>query len=282
MIKIVTDSSCDLSDEILQDLDITMVPLSVRFGEEIFKERVTITYDQFYKRLVHGAIHPATIAPTPGDFLSAYEKLSKTADGIVSIHISSKMSGTSNSALQARDTLNAGCPIEIVDSETVSINLGVIVMAAAEAAKQGKNMQEVLQVTRAAIGNSHPLCLLDTLKYLEKGGRIAKAQAMIGTVLNIKPIISTKDGEVVPYGRVRSFAKGMDQLFNYVENYSDVEEVLLAWTTTEEESKELSKRIGTVFTRKPVKLMRVGTTLGVHIGPGAIILALRTNGMHAA
>ena len=276
LIKIVADSSCDLSDEILKDLDITMVPLSVRFGDEILKERVTITAEQFFHRLVEGSVHPVTIQPTPGDFLSAYEKLCKTAGGIVSIHVSSKLSGTSNSAQQAKTTLNDTCPIEIIDSGTVSIALGTVVIAAAEAAKLGKGMQEVIQAANEAIANNHPLCVLDTLKFLERGGRIGKAQAFIGAMLNIKPIISIKDGSVVPYGRARSFSKGMDQVVRYVGSYKDVEDVLIAWTTTEQEAKALAGRVSAIYKAKPVRIMRVGTTLGVHVGPGAIILALRT------
>lgn len=278
MIKIVTDSSCDLSDEILRDLDITMVPLYVRFGEEILKERVTITAEQFFHRLVEGNVHPATIQPSPGDFLAAYEKVCREADGIVSIHISGKLSGTSNSALQAKNTLASSCPIEIVDSQTVSIAMGTVVIAAAEAAQQGKNMQEVIQAANDAIVNNHPLCVLDTLKFLEKGGRIGKAQAFIGTILSIKPIITMKDGGVVPYGRARSFAKGMDQVVNYVGSYTGVKDVLIAWTTNEHEAKALAERVSAIYKTRPVRVMRVGTTLGVHVGPGAVILALRNGG----
>jgi DegV family protein with EDD domain len=177
MVKIVTDSSCDLSEEILKELDITMVPLSVRFAEEVLKERVEITAEQFFQRLVQGSIHPATIQPSPGDFLKAYEKVTAQADAVVSIHISSKLSGTINSANEAKGALTSKCPIEIFDSQTVSIDLGNVVIAAAEAAKQGKNMQEVIQAASEAAANVHPLCVLDTLKFLEKGGRIGKAQA---------------------------------------------------------------------------------------------------------
>ena len=275
MIKIVTDSSCDLSDEILKDLNITMVPLSVRFGEEIFKERITLTAEQFFKRLVEGSVHPATIQPNPGDFIKAYDEACNGGDGIVSIHISSKLSGTINSAREAVTTLNPKCPVEIFDSGTVSIDLGNVVIAAAEAAKQGKNMQEVLQAAKEASENIHPLCVLDTLKFLEKGGRIGKAQAFLGTVLNIKPIITMKDGGVVPYGRARSFSKGLDQIISYIQSYSDIQDILVAWTTGEQEARALAARISSFYKLKPVRVMRVGTTLGVHVGPGAIIMSLR-------
>lgn len=275
MVKIVTDSSCDLTDEILKELNITMVPLSVRFGEEVFKERVDMSAEQFFQRLLKDPAHPATIQPNSADFLAAYEKACVGADGIVSIHISSKLSGTLNSARDAKNMLKNKCPVEIIDSKTVSVDLGNVVIAAAEAARQGKNMQEVVQVANEALNNVRALCLLDTLKFLEKGGRIGKAQALVGTVLNVKPIITVKDGEVVPYGRVRSFEKGLDQMVKFVQSYSDIQDILIAWTTEEKDARELAERISAFYKLKPVKVMRVGTTLGVHLGPGAIVLSLR-------
>ncbi len=275
MVKIVTDSSCDLSDEILKELDITMVPLSVRFGEEVFRERVNMSAEQFFQRLLKDPFHPATIQPNSVDFLGAYEKACAGADGIVSIHISSKMSGTINSAREAKGILKSGCPVEIIDSKTVSVDLGNVVIAAAEAAKQGKSMQEVVRVANEAIGNVRALCLLDTLKFLEKGGRIGKATALVGTVLNVKPIITVKDGEVVPYGRVRNYEKGLDQVVKFIQGYSDIQEILVAWTTDEKPARDLAGRVSAFYKLKPVKVMRVGTTLGVHVGPGAIIMSLR-------
>ncbi len=275
MIKIVTDSSSDLSSEVVKELGISVVPLYVRFGEEIFRERVTITDQQFYDRLENGGIHPVTIQPSPGDFISAFETAGQHADGIISIHISGKMSGTFNSALQARSMAKVVCPIEVIDSQTVSIALGVIVVAAAEAAARGCNMQEVLQVTREAMAKTRPICLLDTLKYLQIGGRIAKAEALLGTMLSIKPLISVKDGEVVPYGRVRSRQKGLEQLTSFVENNTGLEDMLIAYSTTAEDARMLAERFAPALQGRPVKCMRLGTTLGVHVGPGALVVALR-------
>ncbi len=275
MIKIVTDSSCDLSEEIVKDLGITVVPLSVRFGEEIFKERVTITDEQFYHRLVEGSIHPATIQPNATDFIAAYEKVGQGADGIVSTHITLVLSGTINSARQAKDLAKISCPLEIVDSKLVSIALGAVVIAAAEAAKQGKPMAEVLQVANEAIANTRALALLDTLKYLQAGGRIGKATAFIGTLLSIKPIISIKDGGIIPFARARSFAKGLEQLVAFVGDGQGIDDILIAYTTVEGEARDLAERISKIYTRKPVKVMRLGTTLGVHVGPGAIVLVVR-------
>ena len=215
------------------------MPLYVRFGEEIFRERITITDEQFYQRLVNGDVHPSTIQPSPADFIKEFERIGQQADGIVSIHISSKMSGTFNSALQAKGMAHVACPIEVIDSQMVSVALGVIVVAAAEAAARGCDMQEVLQVTREAIAKTRPVCLLDTLKYLQIGGRIAKAEALLGTMLNIKPLISLKGGEVVPYGRVRSRQKGLEQLMNFVDNSSGLEDVLIAYATTADDARHV-------------------------------------------
>ncbi len=197
-IKVVTDSSADLSADIVKELGITVVPLYVRFGDEIFRERVTISDDEFYKRLTEGPVHPATIQPGPNDFLEVYQKLAKEADGILSVHISSKLSGTLNSAIQAKNMMTTSIPIEIVDSKTVSAALGLVVIAAVELAGQQKDLQQVVKKTEEMTNNTHILCLLDTLKYLEKGGRIGKAKALLGTVLNIKPLLTLKEGEVVP------------------------------------------------------------------------------------
>ncbi|RPJ63878.1 MAG: DegV family protein [Dehalococcoidia bacterium] len=275
MIKVVTDSSSDLSPEIAAELGITVVPLYIRFGDEIYREHITITLEEFYQRLVSGGVHPVTIQPSPGDFISTFEKTAQGADGIVSIHISSKMSGTYNSALQAKGLANVSCPIEVIDSQMVSVALGAIVVAAAEAANRGGSMQDVLQATREAIAKTRPVCLLDTLKYLQLGGRIAKAEALLGTMLNIKPIITLKEGEVVPYGRVRSRQKGLEQLTSFVENNGNLDDVLISYATTADDARALAERFTPALNGKQVRYMRLGTVMGVHVGPGSIVVALR-------
>ena len=171
-VKIVTDSSCDLSAEIAQELGITVVPLYVRFGEEVYRERVDISDEEFYEKLQHGPIHPVTIQPTPQDFANVYEGLSQKADGIVSIHVSTKLSGTYNCAVQGKEMIEKRCPIEVVDSQLITISLGLVDIAAAAVANAGGNLQQVLEEVKQAIPNIHLLGLLDTLKYLLLGGRI--------------------------------------------------------------------------------------------------------------
>jgi DegV family protein with EDD domain len=275
MVKIVTDSSSEISPEMAKELGITVVPIYTRFGEEVHRERVTISDEEFYIRLLEGNVHPATMQPGPDDFVKVYEKIAREADGIISIHLSTKLSGTVNSALQAKSMVKTHCPIEIVDSRTISTALGLIAIAGAEAAKNEMELQQVLEIAEDAIENTQILCLLDTLKYLQIGGRISKAKALLGTVLNVKPLISIKNGEVVPVGQVRLRSKGLEQLCDFVKGAANLEDVAVSYATTLDDALTLSQRIATISKKDSVKLMRLGTTLGVHLGPGALVVAFR-------
>ncbi|HUT97035.1 MAG TPA: DegV family protein [Dehalococcoidales bacterium] len=274
-VKIVTDSTADLPDELVKELGITVVPVYVRFGEEVLRDRVDISEDEFYERLTHDPVHPNTTQPTPQDFVDVYQKLSKEADGIVSIHLTTKLSGTYNSALMAKNMLEGGCPVEVIDTETLTMALGLVVIAAATAAKDGKSMDEVVAVARQASPKMHLLFLLDTLEYLKKGGRIGKAKALLGSVLSVKPLLSVKDGELVPAGQVRTRAKGMDKLFEFVKNAGDIQDLAIVYNTTPDEAQNLAERIGSVFDRKKIRMARLGPGLGVHGGPGALVVAFR-------
>jgi len=277
-VKIVTDSSADLPAQLVQELGITIVPLYVRFGEKVYRDRVDISEDEFYQRLLHDSVHPSTIQPTPQDFASVYQKLSAEADGIVSIHISAKLSGTCNAALQGKEMIENGCPIEVVDSQTTSMGLGLIDIAAAIVAKAGEGLQTVMEEVKQAIPSIHLLFLLDTLEYLLRGGRIGKAKALLGSILNVKPVLTLKDGEVVPAGQVRSRAKGIDRLFDFAKSASNIQDLAVVYNTTPDEAQALEERMGTIFTREQIKLARVGPMLGVHTGPGALAVAFREKG----
>ena len=274
-IKIVTDSSADLPAQLVQELGITVVPLYVRFGEKVYRDRVDISEDEFYQRLLHDPVHPSTIQPTPQDFANVYQKLSPEADGIISIHISAKLSGTCNSALQGKEMIENGCPIEVVDSQTTSMGLGLIDIAAAIVAKAGEGLPTVMEEVKQAIPSIRLLFLLDTLEYLLLGGRIGKAKALLGSILNVKPVLTLKDGEVVPAGQVRSRAKGIERLFDFAKSASNIQDLAVVYNTTPDEAQALGERMGTIFTREQIKLSRVGPMLGVHVGPGALAIALR-------
>jgi DegV family protein with EDD domain len=274
-VKIVTDSAADLPKELAEEMGISVVPVYVRFGEEVYRDLVTISEDEFYHRLTHDHVHPNTTQPGPQDFLEAYQELSSDADGIVSIHITGKLSGTYNSALMARDMLETGCPVEVVDSETLSMSLGLIVIAAAEMAEAGESMDKIVEAVKQAMPKTSLLFLLDTLEYLRRGGRIGRAKALLGSVLNVKPMLTVKDGVLEPAGQVRTRAKGMDKLFEYAKNAGDIKDLAIVYNTTPDEAQALAERIGSVFDREKIRMARVGPGLGVHGGPGAMILSIR-------
>ena len=274
-VKIVTDSGADLPEELVKELGITVVPIYVRFGEEVYRDRVSISEDEFYERLTHDPVHPSTTQPGPQDFLEAYQKLSSDADGIVSIHITGKLSGTCNSALMAKDMLEGGCPVEVVDSEMLSMSLGLIVIAAAQMAKAGESMDKIVEAAKQAIPKTYLFFLLDTLEYLKRGGRIGKVKALLGSVLSVKPMLTMKGGELVPAGQVRTRSKGMDKLFDFAQNAADIQDLAVVYNTTPDEAQALVERIGSVFDQEKIRMSRVGPGLGTHGGPGAMLVAIR-------
>jgi DegV family protein with EDD domain len=274
-IKIVTDSTADLPPQLAKELDITVVPVYLRFGDEVYRDVVDISQDEFYRRLINDPIHPSTTQPTPQDFIDVYKELSKKADGIISIHVSSKLSGTCNSALRGKEAVGKECPIEVIDSEVVTMGLGLLTIAANTMAQSGKNLQQVVKEVKEIIPSIHVFGLLDTLKYLALGGRIGKMQALLGSVLNIKPMLTIKDGVLTPAGRVRSRAKGIDILVDYVKNTADIQDLAVIYNTSLEEAQVLVRRLGAVFPEERIRLARLGPALGVHTGPGILFIALR-------
>ena len=272
-VKIVTDSTADLPPEIVEEYDITVVPLYVLFGEDMYRDGVDISKDEFFKRLVEDPVHPSTTQPTPQDFVEIYKKLEPAPDGILSIHIARSMSGTCNSADQAVQLLGKESSIEVIDTLNVSMGLGMSVIAAAESARAGKSLQEIKNELNEIIPNTRLLVLFDTLKYLAKGGRIGKAKSMVGAVLNVKPLLVLKDGEFSPFGQVRSRSKGIDQLVEYAKQASDIKDLTVINSTTPDDAKTLAGRVD--FYKGNVRSTRIGAVVGVHGGPGAIGVSFR-------
>jgi DegV family protein with EDD domain len=273
--KIVTDSTADLPAELATELNIAVVPEYVRFGDNVYHDRLDISEDEFYQRLLHDPIHPSTSQPTPQDFASLYQKLSKEAEGIISIHLSGKLSGTYNSALRGKELVENKCPIEIVDSQLLTASLGLLVIEAATIAKSGKNIQQVVEEIKQTIPDIHFLALLDTLKYLALGGRIGKARALLGSILSVKPMLSIKDGELVPVSQVRTRAHGIDKLLDFVKNFTSIQDLTIVYNTTPDEALNLAGRIGSLFPKERIRLAKLGPALGVHAGPGVLAIALR-------
>ncbi len=273
-VKIVTDSLSDITSDIAQGLGITIVPLTVSFGKESFLDRVTITTDEFYYKLTHDPNWPITTQPPPADFTKIYTELAKETNEILVITLSSKLSGTYQSALNAKSMMGQECRIELIDSQTVAMGLGLIVIAAAKTAQAGASLDEVTNLARRAMSRSHLFAFFDTLKYLAKGGRIGKAQGLLGAMLSVKPILTVKDGEMSPLTRVRSHAAGMDYLYNSVAGFSHIEELAVEHATTPDDADSLIERLGSLFPKERIYRSTLSPVVGTYAGPGAIAITV--------
>ena len=275
-VKIVTDSTADISPELAQRLDITVVPVYLAFGDKTYRDGVDIGVDEFYQELESSPVHPTISAPSPGDFTAVYETLAKETDEIVSIHLSSKASATYTAALQAKEACGeTGCRIEVVDSQWVTMALGLITMAAAGAAQAGQNMHQVLEGVQKSITRVRVLGVFDTMKYLVLGGRISKATGLVGSVLNVKPLVTMREGEVVAAGIARTRSRGVERLYRLVENSASIQNLAIVHATTPGEARSLAERMSSILDKERIHIARLGLGLGVHGGPGTLIVALR-------
>jgi DegV family protein with EDD domain len=277
-IKIVTDSTVDLPAALVKELDVTVVAEYLSFGDQVFRDQLDISNDEFYQKLVTGGIHPKTAQPSAQDFAGAYEKLAKTADSIISIHLSAKLSGTYDSAVRGKNMVSSAANIVVIDSRSVSIGMGLMVIQAAKMARSGMSLKQITDALNQTKADNHFLIMFDTLKYLAKGGRIGKAKAFLGSILNVKPLLMIKEGELVPSGQVRTRLKGTDQLVDFVKNAGEIEDLAVLYSTTPEDARNLVERLKPFFPEKRVIISQLGAALGVHAGPGVLGVALRQKG----
>ena len=273
-VKIVTDSTADIPDELARELDITVVPIYVLFGHESFRDGADISREKFYDKLFNGPVHPSTSQPTPQDFTDAYSRLAPGADGIVSIHLSSKLSGTYNSAIQAAGAGEYPCAIEVIDSRMLSISLGVIVVKAARLAKAGQSLEQIVSAVKSMMGRVRFLILVDTLKYLARGGRIGKAKSLMGSVLNVKPLLTLRDGEFVPVGQVRNRNKGIEKLIEFASGAGAVEDMWVLHSTSPEDAADLAQRLSHIYPSDKTMIATVGAGLAGHSGPGLLAVII--------
>jgi DegV family protein with EDD domain len=274
-IKIVTDSTADLSPAVCEQLGITVVPAIVRFGDEEFRDGVDITPSEFFKRLVVSAVHPQTSQPSPADFAKAFHRAAITASGIISINVSSKLTGIYNSAVQGKALANEKCPIEVVDSTFVSVGLGHIVLAAAKAAKAGATLNEVLSEARKAISGTKMVALLDTVAYLVKGGRVNIIKGAASKLLGLKPILTINNGEIIQSGLVRTYSQGINRIADFVKNQKDIVSLAIAHSGVPHRVTELKEKLADIVRPDSIDIIELGPALGVHGGPGVIAIAVQ-------
>ncbi len=274
-VKVVADSATDLPPDQVESLGIAVIPCYITFGTEDLKDGVELTTEQFYDRLLNGPDFPKTSQPSVGDFKQLYEEIGPGSDGIVSVHISSRISGTINSATQAASEAEVDCPIRVVDTLQASLGAGLIAIEAARAARDGRDVETVARAAEEAAARAEFFVLMDTLEYLEKGGRIGKAGALLGGLLRIRPMIILKDGEVHELAKARSRKAGIERLLGFAREFAPADEIGIVQTTTPQEAEGLAARIRDLVPsgREPL-ISRVGPAVGSHAGPGALGIAM--------
>ena len=277
-IAIVTDTGAYLPPELLKEYPIFVVPFLVVWGEETFQDTLDITSEEFYKRLKTADILPSTSQPSMGAFKEIYEKLLEEGYEILSIHTSAKLSGTLDSATQAAKLLH-GAPIELLDSESVSMALGFQVLAAARAAEKGADLQECKRTAETARGRTSVYFVVETLEFLKRGGRIGGGAAFLGNVLNLKPILQIKEGSIQAAGKVRTMAKSVSRMMDLVvEEIGECKKLRICalHTDQEEKAQKILEKISRRFPSQMITeafLSGVSPAVGVHAGPGCVGLA---------
>ncbi|ALS21567.1 MULTISPECIES: DegV family protein [Paenibacillus] len=273
-VRIVTDSTADIPADLREKLGIAMVPLKVLFGQEVLRDAVDIGPEQFYGRLTESNDMPTTSQPSPVEFQQLYQKLAEESGGpIISIHLSSRMSGTYQSAVLAKSMVEGDADIEVVDSRSASYGIGMLVVAAAEAARQGKSKEEILELIAKMRQTQRLYFLVDTLEYLQRGGRIGKAAALFGSLLNIKPILSINaEGEVYSVDKIRGQKKAMNRIVELLQQDLGGQPIhlILAYTTGRDTAEELKSLIAQHFTIESVHYTHIGPVIGTHVGPGTV------------
>ena len=273
-VKIVADSTTDIPDATIESLGIHVVPLTVIFGDTGYLDGVEIKAPEFYRRLTSENIFPTTSQPSPGSFEEKYRELSETSDGIVSIHVASKLSGTYASAIQAKAQMGPeGEAIRVVDSRSASMATGLIVIAAAAAAERGASVDEIAAVSEEMVERTRVVFLLDTLEYLKRGGRIGEASAFLGSLLRFKPLLIIENGEVKPLARPRSRKAGIKRMRAVIEEAGTIESAAVISSLDEVGAADLAREINDLVPNDISTGHTIGPVLGAHAGPGVIGIA---------
>ena len=274
-VAVVTDSTCYMPKQLVAQYQIHVVPAIVNWGTQTYRDGVDIQAAEFFERLKTDPVLPTTAVASIGEFRDVYARAAETADSVVGIHLSAKLSGTYSAAEQAKAML-AGKRIQVIDSNATAMAMGFVVLAAARAAAEGKSLEQVVQVAKDAIPLVGVVFTMETLEYLKRGGRIGGAQAFLGGLLDMKPVLELRDGRIEPLDRIRTKKKAVERVLAVVEEQvrgkSPIRLATIHAAAPQEAAAllELAKsRLGAV----EAILAEASPTVAVHTGPGTIGLA---------
>lgn len=279
-IYIVTDSTSDMPQSVQEQYGIHVVPLKVHFGEKTYLDGVDLTPDQFYELLAKSDTLPTTSQPSPAEFLETYKRiLEKDPDAhIISVHISAAFSGTYQSAQLAKNLLGDDAPVTVLDSKTTSYALGWMAVAMAKAAARGESVEACIQKAEAIRRSTGLYFLVDTLEYLQRGGRIGKAAALAGSLLNIKPILSIdEEGEVTSVDKVRGRKRAIERIIELLKKQFPSDQEVVAFfpqASAETGAATLRDRVVENFRVRESDYTFIGPVLGTHVGPGTFAVIM--------
>lgn len=270
-IAVVTDSTSDLPHELAQLHGISVVPLNVHFGNDAYRDGVDIQPEEFYARLQSEKIFPTTSAPSAGTFMELYRSLAKSHDSIISLHLSSKVSATYTAAMQAAEEVKSeGITVETVDTLQASMALGLVAIEVAKAAADGASLSEAVAKAHSLSSRATFTGLVETLEYLQKGGRIGKAQALLGSLLRIKPILALVDGEAHGIERARTRSRGIARIKSLVAEAAPLEALCVLHTTDLELANEIAEDLRKYAPDGKPLVARLGPVVGTYLGPGML------------
>ena len=263
---VVTDSTSDLPDEWRTRYEIEVVPLKVLFGKETLRDRVDMNSDEFFTRLAASSSLPTTSAPSPGEFAEVYRRLARDHDGCISIHIGARLSATAEAARVGAESVE-GFKVNVIDSQSVSMPIAFLCRVAAESG----TLEEATRAVEQRVSKCRVLALLDTLRYLEMGGRLSRAQAMIGTMLDVKPLLLvSENAEIKSVDRVRTRSRAIPRLLEFFRSEQPVEYVAVMHAQAKEDAERVAADLRTEFPNQEITIGQIGCVLGTHTGPRAL------------
>ncbi len=266
-IRIVTDSACDISLEEAEELNVEIVPLSIRFGDTEYTDLTDLSVTDFYEKMEASDLLPATAAPSPGAFEVAFKKCHDAgADAVLCVNLSLALSATGQAAQLAADAVSEIIPVTCIDSSSITSGLGTIIRRVAAAAKDGRNMDELIALVEGLTKRTRIYATLDTLENLKKGGRIGGATAMVGTMLQFKPCLDLSSGEVVEAGRQRTRKKSLLWLREVLEAEDNIEDLCIIHGNAPDVD-EFVETISDLIPRDSIRVTQLGAVIGTHGGP---------------
>ncbi len=273
-IKIITDSICDVPKEYVERYNIRVMPLTVNFGDESFRDGIDLTLEEFLLKLEKSEVLPTTSQVPPGDFLEVFREETASGNTVISIHGSSQLSGTYNSAVMAKEQIGRDC-VHVIDSMAITLGAGVLVIKAARLAEEGLEPEEIVKEIEASKHRLKSFFILDTLKYLHKGGRLSLSASIVGSILNVKPILTVNDGKMELYGKSRGIKKAITAVMDTVEENGwtlDGKVIGINHIADLEHMEMLEEELKKKYNIKEIIRGEVGSVVATHGGPGAVAL----------